>query len=118
MEEIRRTVEQRYDWVDNFSEGRAIVQLNGKYGVVDLEGNEVVPLLYDWVNNFSEGRARVKLDGRRGVVDLDGNVVLPCWYKNIERLTDGFKTMHQVSTHDGEHLYFDRDGNPIAEPVN
>ena len=33
-------VTAKYNWVENFSEGRAWVQLNGKPGYVDKQGNE------------------------------------------------------------------------------
>jgi hypothetical protein len=62
----------KYDWVDNFSEGRARVKLNDKYGFVDLDSNEIVPLKYNWGGDFSEGRATVFFMGCKGEIDLDG----------------------------------------------
>jgi hypothetical protein len=107
----------RYGWASDFHEGRAIVKLNGKYGVIDLEGNEVVPLRYDFIEHFHKGRAIVELNGKFGFVDLDGNEVIPCWYTYVNRQSYGFSTNIRVSTHNIEHLYYDRDGNPIVEPV-
>jgi hypothetical protein len=69
-----------YDQVGTFHEGKANVQQNGKWGVVDLEGNEVVSLRYDYIDDFSEGRARVKRDERYGFIDLDGNEVVSLKY--------------------------------------
>jgi hypothetical protein len=39
-----------YDLVWSYYEGRAVVRLDGRYGVIDLEGNEVIPCWYDTVN--------------------------------------------------------------------
>jgi hypothetical protein len=118
MEYIQKDTHKIYDGVRDYNEGRAVVRINWKYGVIDLDGNEVVPLKYDLVERFSEGRAGVKLNDKYGVIDSEGNEVLPCWYDSVYRLTDGFKTMHQVSTHNIEYLYFDMDGNQITEPRN
>jgi hypothetical protein len=67
---------ERYDYVGNFKEERARVRLNGKYGFVDTEGNEIVPLKYDWADSFYDGRAvtQVKINGEiiEGEIDLDG----------------------------------------------
>jgi hypothetical protein len=41
---------ERYDYGTNFNDGRAKVKLNNKYGVVDTDGNEVIPLKYDEVD--------------------------------------------------------------------
>jgi hypothetical protein len=106
-----------YDHAGNFHEGRVNVRLNGKRGFVDLNGNEVVSPVYDMVGDFSEGRARVVLNGKLGVIDLGGNVVLPCWYDSVEIQSYGFMTTHLVSVRAVEDLYFDKDGNQIAEPT-
>jgi hypothetical protein len=74
----------KYDSVDWIvQEGRTWVMLNGKYGFVDEEGNEVIPLKYDLGLYFFKGRARVTLNGKYGVVDLQGNEVVPLKYDDI-----------------------------------
>jgi hypothetical protein len=119
MEDIhKRAAIERYDWVYTHKEGRARVRLNGKYGVIDLDGNEVVPLRYDWVDDYQEGRAKVQRNRKWGVIDLDGNELLPCWYDGISRLSYGFIILYWVSSHDFKRLYFDLDCNLNTEPVN
>ena len=58
------------------------------YGVVDLEGNIVVPFgEYDYVYEFDlNGYARVEKDSLCGLIDLSGKCVVPCEYDEIERL--------------------------------
>ena len=63
----------KYDDAYNFSEGLALVKLNGKYGYIDKQGNEVIPLKYDYANNFLEGLALVRLNGKYGYIDKQGN---------------------------------------------
>jgi hypothetical protein len=72
-----------YNCVGSFYEGRARVTLNWKYGFVDTEGNEVVPVKYDWVGNFSKGRSKVLLNGKWGFVDTEGNEFVPLKYYRI-----------------------------------
>jgi hypothetical protein len=116
MEEIRRASEQRYDWASEFHEGRAKVELNGKYGFIDSDGNKVAPLIYDSVWSYQEGWARVCRNRKHGFIDLDGNKVIPCWYDSVQRHPYGFMATLRVSVHDIEHIYFDLDGNLIKEP--
>jgi hypothetical protein len=70
----------RYDAVGQFKRGRTWVKLNGKYGSIDLQGNEIAPLKYDFVGNFYEGMAVVKLNWKCGFVDRYGNEVVPLKY--------------------------------------
>jgi uncharacterized protein YnzC (UPF0291/DUF896 family) len=109
MEEIRRTVEQRYDWVRDFREKRAVIKLDWMYGVIDLEGNEVTPLLYDWVRDFREGRAIVQLNGIYGVIDLEGNEVTPLLYDWVR----DFREKKAVVKLDGRKGVIDLDGNVV-----
>ncbi len=65
----------KYDYVSDFQEGRAIVVKNGKYGHVDKNGNVTTPIIYDLIDHFKEGRAEVGLDGKQGHVDKNGKVI-------------------------------------------
>ncbi len=49
--------------VHTFSEGRAAVRQNGKWGFINTNGTVVVPFDYDEVTRFSEGVAAVKAQG-------------------------------------------------------
>jgi hypothetical protein len=65
--------EKEYDYIDFPDiEGLTPVQLNGKWGFVDIEGNEIIPLIYDEAGNFSDGRARVVLDNREFHINKKG----------------------------------------------
>lgn len=53
----------QYDIIDLFSYGLARVCKAGKWGFIDLKGNEVILCVYDMeVGRFSEGLAQVMLD--------------------------------------------------------
>ena len=63
----------KYDDAWSFFEGFARVQLDGKWGLVNTQGEEVIPCKYDvssW--SFFEGFVRVQLDGKWGKVNTRG----------------------------------------------
>jgi len=72
-----------YDDIGTFSEGFAIVKLNGKYGYIDETGKEVTPLKYDNVEIFHDGLAFVRLNGKCGLIDKTGKEVIPLIYSYI-----------------------------------
>jgi len=55
----------------------AIVGTGGKYGFVNTEGVEAVPLIYDKVYNFNEGFAWVVLNDKYSFIDKTGKEILP-----------------------------------------
>jgi hypothetical protein len=109
MEDIQKDAHKRYDQIGRFSEGRARVQLNGKYGFIDLEGNEVVPLKYDSVGYYQEGRVIVRLNGKYGVIDLDCKEVVPLRYD----WADTFSKGRVMVILDEKYGVIDLDGNEV-----
>ena len=50
------------------------MEKEGKYGLVNMEGTEIVPCVYDRIGDFSEdGIAEAEKDNRNGLVDIKGN---------------------------------------------
>lgn len=56
-----------------FVEGISIVKLNGKYGAIDEQGNEIVPYIYDEIWDFSEKFAVARIADKWGYIDAKGN---------------------------------------------
>jgi uncharacterized membrane protein YhaH (DUF805 family) len=67
-----KVIPLKYDKVWDFSEGMAVVLLDGKYGYIDKTGKEVIPLKYDNAWDFSDGLAAVELDGKKFYIDKTG----------------------------------------------
>ncbi|MDR3227382.1 MAG: WG repeat-containing protein [Prevotellaceae bacterium] len=61
----------------------AIVKLNGKYGLIDKSGNEVISCKYDYVSLFRENLALVKLNRKWGFINKTDNEVIPLKYDKI-----------------------------------
>ncbi len=54
-------IEPRFEFADNFSEGLALVKVDGKYGFIDESGEFVIEPVYSNALSFSEGLAPVKV---------------------------------------------------------
>ena len=113
----------KYDWVWPFSFythlGRtyAKVELNGKYGLVDASGKEVLPANYDYVGgfndgvgDFNDGLAKVKLNGKYGLVDTTGEKIIPPKYDVIWRFFEGFAKV----TLDDKYGFVDQQGKEVV----
>lgn len=69
-------VAPRFDFVDDFHEGRAVVRLRGLYGYVDLEGRVIVEPQYALAGRYRLGLAEVDVGGKSALIDLAGKEVL------------------------------------------
>ena len=48
------------------------VEENDKWGVIDLEGNEIIPIIYDFMYEFKDGFFEVKLNDEYFWINQDG----------------------------------------------
>lgn len=68
--------ECRYDWVGEYSNGLLLVCQLGKYGYVDIYGNEVIPLVYNSGTSFDDnGIATVTAAGLSRIINTSGEFV-------------------------------------------
>ncbi len=65
----------------NFSEGLASVYDGNKYGFIDKDGKEVIPLEYDSTNEFQQGFAVVEKNALYGYIGKDGTALTPIQYR-------------------------------------
>jgi hypothetical protein len=91
-----------------FNEGLAPVQVDGKWGFIDISGNLVIdpqysfPMgfprlefyLFPW-NGFHNGLAPVALDGKVGYIDHDGTFVVSPQYSYGTGFFGGFALVYQ-----------------------
>jgi hypothetical protein len=110
---IKERWKLRYDNVRSFHDGRDMVELNGKCGLVDSDGNEVVSPTYDDIYTFREGRFRVLLNGKFGAIDLDGKEVVPPRYDFIGYY-QGNRAIVELN---GKWGIIDLDGTEVVHPI-
>jgi len=66
--------------------GAVIVGAKGKYGVINLDCEQVVPLDYEFVSWLRAKQFVATLNGRQGVINISNNILLQFKYDEIEHL--------------------------------
>lgn len=99
-------IQPQFDYVSEFSEGRAGVTINRKAGFIDRSGKVVIPLKYDAVWPFHDGLAQVRndipngsamtIEGQQqvyrhqyGFVDQQGNEIIPLQFEEAGYFSEG-----------------------------
>lgn len=82
-------VPYKYDGINAFIDGCAVVYQNYQCGYIDKTGKEIVPCKYDMTFGFSEGLAALGKGGYHGYVDTTGKVVIPFQYVSASDFSEG-----------------------------
>ncbi|MDU4892075.1 MAG: WG repeat-containing protein [Clostridium sp.] len=72
-----------FEEASTFSEGVAMVKIDGLYGYVDKNFNVVIPTIYEDGDSFHDGKAKVEKDGYSGIINKNNEVLLPFEYDEI-----------------------------------
>jgi hypothetical protein len=80
---------EKYDKTFWFQEGLAPVRRNNKWGFVDTNGVEVIPVQYENAWMFTEGLATVTVNNKHGFIDKTGKMVIPPVYDDAEPFSEG-----------------------------
>ena len=70
-------VKPRFDDIEDFHEGLAVVKLKKKMGFIDKNGKIVIKPRFNEASYFREGLAAVKVNGKWGFVNKTGSVLTP-----------------------------------------
>lgn len=103
-----RVQQGRYERIDPFHEGFAIVQDGSGFGLVDLEGRLRVPCLFEQLLPMSEGLCAAKLKGRWGFIDGDGEELLGFLFDAVQE--NGFFQGRAAVSKAGDWVFVRRDG--------
>ena len=99
----------KYNFAYSFSEGLAMVSVNGKWGFIDKNDNMVIPAKYDGAASFSEGLAKVSVNDKRGFIDKNNNMVIPAKYDDAWSFSGG---LAKVSVN-GKWGFIDKNDNMV-----
>jgi hypothetical protein len=121
----------KFESASDFSDGRAAVEVNGKWGYIDTAGEFIFsPQLPDpardfaaWepgtapVQPFSEGLAAVRVDGKWGFIDRSGKMIIsPRFQTSGYECPGPFKESLAAVKIDGKTGYIDRTGKIVIKP--
>lgn len=73
----------QYDVVTPFSEGFSVVQKQGKKGVINKSGKQIIPLDYQAIAPFKNGTAVVQQNNKWGVIGTQAQIIIPIEYTKI-----------------------------------
>jgi len=96
-------------YMPKFYHDRLVIQKNGKYGFINLEGKICIPLIYEQAYSFYfYNMALVQLNGKFGLIDIYGRFKIANIYDciNKESCYDGF-----VVEINGKWKFIDQNGN-------
>jgi hypothetical protein len=99
-----------------FRDHRVLPKLSGgKWGLVDLDGRQVVPPQWDWVGSFSEGLFNFTVAGKRGYANLKGEVVIPPQWYFVHPFSGGYAIVQAAKG--GKRSVIDKTGKIISDAV-
>jgi len=118
---IEPTTEYEY-----ISEGMIRIEVDGKKGFKNTDGQIVIEPVYDWAGTFDEGLAVVKKDGHFSFIDKSGDVVveLGAKYRHVSYFSEGLAEFSMdvvcecCETRIGiRHGFLDKEGNVVIKPL-
>ena len=80
------------------------VQKDDKYGLIDMNGNEILSCVYDKIETIKgiENSLLVQKEGSYGLVNASGNIVIEPQYDQINSVTNDYKNGYIVKNKDGQ----------------
>lgn len=72
-----------------FSNGRAVVVIDGKYGMVNIDGQFVVEPKYEHISGITEGGAVFKQNGLFGYMNINGSIIITPRYESLSNFKNG-----------------------------
>ena len=111
---------ENYDSKQNiwFEKNVLRIKKNGKYGLIDLDGNKILEAEYDEITSLKsvEENLIVKKDGKVGVLNGIGQVVIPVEYSDVKLLKEGYKNEYIIVDENGNSGVMSTSKAVILEP--
>ncbi|MBR6027188.1 MAG: WG repeat-containing protein [Neisseriaceae bacterium] len=100
-----------YKKINCLQEGLSVVLKDGKYGAIDANGKEVIPLKYDFIAGFSEGLSHAKKANKKGYINKQGEEIIPFEYDFAENFENGIAKVNK----DEKWFYIDKSGKFVKD---
>lgn len=94
-----------------FNNGTAWVQKDKKWGLIDTNGNYIIPCTYTSIGHTSDNRVSVTNGDRHYIIDLHGNIIKTPAYINQPFFSEGLAA---IQLPDSTYTYIDTNGNIIG----
>ena len=123
-EEILKGYE-KIEAIDNYDSKQNIwyednvlrVSKNGKYGIINFEGQEVLPCEYDEITALKGVKSNfiVKKAGKVGLVNEVGQTIVNTEYKNVIALKDEYKSEYIIVNTENKYGLISTSGTVLIE---
>lgn len=100
-----------YNWVENFSDGMAMVGMEEGVTFIDKSGHRISDAAYDDAYPFASGYAVVEINGNLGIINRLGEWVADPEYGDLGEFSEG----KFYAEKNGRYGYLDEDGE-VALP--
>lgn len=95
-----------YEKASQFRHGVAVVQVQGRWAIINQQGIEIIPPKYDKIEQFENGFAKVRIKGFNGLTNLQGELIVQPDYEYLSYAGEGLIRVEQ-----GDKIgYFDMEG--------
>ncbi len=127
-EQAKVIVEPQFDFVDDFSEGLAAVNVGGlpsvkaptypfeidggKWGYIDRKGRMAIKTIFDGVGQFREGLAPIQIDDDWGYIDNKGDLKIEPRFEQAEPFSNG---LAEIAV-GGKWGFIDKSGRVAVKP--
>ena len=103
-----------FDVIWSFSEGFAMVKLNGKYSFINTKGELIGDgnLWFDFVTDFNKGFAKVRLNEKTSFINTNGELIGNgnLWFDYVGSFDEGFAWVEL----NGEYSFINTNGELIG----
>lgn len=110
---------QNYDENNNlwFEENVLKVQKEGKFGLIGINGNEILPCEYDSITTMKgiKNSIIVKKDGNVGIVNSDGSIIVPVQFAEVEVMNFNYENGYRVKNAEGKYGVIKSNGQTALE---
>ena len=95
-----------YEKAGQFRHGVAVVQVEGRWAIINQQGIEIIPPKYDRIEQFENGFAKVRIKGFNGLTNLQGELIVQPDYEYLSYAGEGLIRVEQ-----GDKIgYFNMEG--------
>lgn len=106
----------KYDYAEDYSNDRALVRKDGKWGMLDQDGNEVLKPAYDNFNFLPNSKQKLFFIAQNrvlhGAIDSNANVIVPVKYLNVRAYHEDRVAVRNIA---GRWGFVNRTGEEVVK---
>lgn len=127
-------IEKKYDWAGTFYSDYAVVELNGKRGLINKNGEIVIPLIHDNVQHifdvkdqsaiytsnygdYSSNYFKVTNNGKSGVFNFKNQEIIPTIAFDIIKIVGNKYFIVKLNKEENSVCLFNNKGEQITEAI-